>query len=388
MRPVSDDDAGAPPAASSAPLPRLVVVITLAETGGAQTYLASLLPSLAMRFDVVVAAHGPGPLIAAAEAAGARFVPLRQVRRALNPLRDLLGLLELVRLFRRERPALVHLNSSKVGILGRVAAAVARVPVRVVTINGWAFSAHTGREAAFYRWVSRMVRPLATSIVCVSEAERELGLSARACTADQAVVIPNGVAVPPDPPPRPARELPVVISVTRLQPPKDTTTLIRALGHLEHDCLCRVVGDGPERASVETAVARNVGRAQVELLGLRDDVGDLLNEADLFVLASRSEGLPLSILEAMAAGLPVVASAVGGIRELVRDGETGWLVPPGDDRSLAQAIDEALADANLRKWRGAAGRRRVIDRFSVDACRASHLELFVSLLRVHRVRPS
>jgi hypothetical protein len=103
--------------------PRIVVAITLAETGGAQTYVASLLPALAEHFDVVVAAHGPGPLVAAAQEVRARFVPLRDVRRALHPVRDLLGLVELVRLFRRERPALVHLNSSKVGILGRIAGA-------------------------------------------------------------------------------------------------------------------------------------------------------------------------------------------------------------------------------------------------------------------------
>lgn len=366
--------------------PRVLVVITLAEVGGAQTYVASLLPALTARFEVVVAAHGPGPLVEAAVAAGARVVELRQVRRSLNPVRDLFGLIELIRLFRRERPALVHLNSSKVGILGRLAAAVARVPVRIVTVNGWAFSAHTGLEAAFYRLVSRLVRPLATAIICVSEAERALGLGAGACSLGQAVVIPNGVPIPPDPGARPDREPPILITVTRLQAPKDTVTLIRALRRLEEDCRCLVVGDGPERSAVEDAAARHDGRSRVELLGERGDVNALLAKSDLFVLASRSEGLPLSILEAMAAGLPVIASAVGGVPELVQDGETGRLVAAGDERALADAIDEALADAELRARWGAAGRERAIARFSVDVCREAHVELFASLLRAERNR--
>jgi glycosyltransferase involved in cell wall biosynthesis len=194
-------------------------------------------------------------------------------------------------------------------------------------------------------------------------------------------VIPNGVAVPPSPAARPARDVPVVISVTRLQAPKDTTTLVRALGLVERPCRCLVVGDGPERASVEAAIAAQDGRAPVELLGDRSDVGELLADADVFVLSSRSEGMPLSILEAMAAGLPVVASSVGGIPELVRDGETGRLVPPGNEGSLATALEETLDDPELRARLGAAGRRRVVDHFSVEACRAAHLELFRSLLR-------
>jgi glycosyltransferase involved in cell wall biosynthesis len=378
MRPF---DGETPEASNRQTRPRIVVAITLAETGGAQTYVASLLPALTEHFDVVVAAHGPGPLVAAAQESGARFVPLREVRRALHPVRDLLGLVELVRLFRRERPALVHLNSSKVGILGRIAALVARVPVRVVTVNGWAFSTYPGVEATFYRWVSRLVRPLADAIVCVSESERALGLSAHACTPEQAVVIPNGVAVPPERAARSAREVPVIVSVTRLQAPKDTVTLVRALGLVNRPFSCLVVGDGPERASVETAIAAQDGRAPVELLGDRSDVGELLADADVFVLSSRSEGMPLSILEAMAVGLPVVASSVGGIPELVRDGETGRLVPPGNEEALAAALRETLSDPELRARLGAAGRQRVMEHFSVEACRVAHLELFRSLLR-------
>ena len=138
--------------------PRIVLLVTLSGVGGAQTYVAALVPALVERFDVVVAAHGDGPLRAAVQAAGARYVPLRHVRRALGP-RDVLGLLELVALLRRERPAVLHANSSKAGILGRVAAALTGVPVSVFTAHGWAFGARDGLSSTLYRWADRLARP-------------------------------------------------------------------------------------------------------------------------------------------------------------------------------------------------------------------------------------
>ena len=111
-------------------------MITLAETGGAQTYVANLLPAVSRRYDVVVAARGTGPLAAATRAAGAGFVALRHVRRPLDPVRDVLGLFG-VALLRRERPAIVHADSSKAGILARLAAAMTGVPVRVSRCTGW-----------------------------------------------------------------------------------------------------------------------------------------------------------------------------------------------------------------------------------------------------------
>src|SRR5688572_21145397 len=119
--------------------PRVLMVITLAEAGGAQTSVASLLPALTARYDVVVAAHGPGPLVSAAEASGARYVPLAQLRREIGPLRDARALSELVSLCRRERPQVLHANCSKAGLLGMVAGAVTRVPVRIYTTHGWPF---------------------------------------------------------------------------------------------------------------------------------------------------------------------------------------------------------------------------------------------------------
>ncbi len=356
--------------------PRVLVLITLAEIGGAQTYVTSLLPALVERFDVTVAAWGPGPLEEAARAAGASYVPLRHVRRALHPIHDLRGLVELVRLCRRIRPQLVHANSSKAGILGRLAAFAARVPVRVFTAHGWAFKAHHGLPATLYLWADWLMRPLTTAVVCVAESELRAGLAAGTTTAQQAVVIPNAVDVGRFERAPGQGEPPVVLSVGRLKEPKDYGTFARALALLEPGSFAaQIAGDGPDRDEVEALLP-----AGSALLGDRSDVAALLAGADVFVLPSRSEGMPLSVLEAMAAGLPVVASAVGGVPELVVDGETGLLVPPGDEDALAEALARLLADPALRRRLGAAGHARALERFDVGGFRRAHVELYERLL--------
>ena len=356
--------------------PTILLLITLAETGGAQTYVAALLPALTGRFEVIVAAHGDGPLRDAALSAGARFVALRHVRRDLRPVHDVAAIAELTRLMRRERPDIVHANSSKAGVLGRTAAALARVPVRIFTAHGWAFKAYSGVGATLFRWADRSMAPLTTATICVSERERAAGLAARTCRAGSTVVIPNAVDAVAAPVARHDGAPPRVVTVGRLAAPKDALTLVRALAEVRAPFAAQVVGDGPERAAL-AAELRTLGLTSVvRLEGNRGDVPQLLAAADVFVLSSRSEGAPLSVLEAMAAGLPVVASAVGGVPEQVVDGTTGLLVAAGDARALAAAIERLLANRDLRRRLGAAGRERALARFDLEAMRRAHVALY------------
>jgi len=352
----------------------VLILITLAEVGGAQTYVTQLLPALVLRYDVIVAAAGPGPLRAAVEGAGATYVRLRQLRRSIGP-RDVFALLEVVRLMRRIRPRLVHLNSSKVGVLGRFAAAIAGVPVRVFTVHGWAFKASSGASRTLYLWADRLARPLTTAFICVSDTELAAGVAARTCVLGRASVIFNAADVDGAPQSQLSGRPPLIVSVGRLKEPKDFVTFARALTLLDASSFrARLLGDGPDRGAVEA-----IG-APLELAGEQKDVPAQLAQADVFVLSSRSEGLPMSILEAMAAGLPVVASAVGGVPELVVDGETGLLVPPGDERALAAALARIVGDASLRTRLGAAGRARAEERFALELFRARHIELYARLL--------
>lgn len=355
--------------------PRLLILITLAEIGGAQTYLAHLLPGVTGELDVTVAAYGPGPLAAIAREAGARYVELRHVRRPISPLHDVLGLLELIRLCRRLQPNIVHANSSKAGILGRLAAWIARVPARIFTAHGWAFAAYTGPTAKAYLWADRALAPLTTATICVAENELRLGAAARTCDVRRTVVIHNAVDVGAAPRASPANDPAVVLSVGRLKYPKDTRTLLEAAERVPGEWRLDLVGDGPDRPELEPRAPANV-----RFLGERHDVPQLLAAASIFVLSSRSEGFPISVLEAMAAGLPVVASDVGGIAEQVEHEVTGLLVPRGDSAALASALRRLVEDPELRRRMGEAGHARAAQSFDLPAFREAHLRLYRSEL--------
>jgi glycosyltransferase involved in cell wall biosynthesis len=356
--------------------PRILILITLADRGGAQTYVSLLVPGLTDSFDVVVGAHGSGDLRDAVEEAGARFIPLEHVRRPIHPVRDLTGLAELVRLCRRERPEIVHANSSKAGVLGRLAASIVRVPVRLFTVHGWAFAAYDGFASRAYLRGDRLVRPLTTRIICVGENERRIGIAARTCTPEQTVVIRNAVAIDETPRSRLDGTPPTIAAIGRLRYPKDFPTLLEALARVSEPFRAVIVGDGPDRSVLEEAIARRGLAGRVELLGDRHDVADILAGSDLFLLSSRSEGLPMSILEAMAAGLPVVASDVGGVSEAVVDGETGLLVPAADADALAAALGRLLRDPDARRRLGERGHAVARERFDLERFHREHVELY------------
>jgi glycosyltransferase involved in cell wall biosynthesis len=176
-----------------------------------------------------------------------------------------------------------------------------------------------------------------------------------------------------------------IISVGRIAPPKDFLTLLRAVARLERDAVeLTLVGDGPERAAVENEIA-NLGLAKtVTLAGEVTDVTCRLADADVFVLSSSSEGFPISLLEAMAAGLPVVAADVGGVREAIEDGVTGHLFAAGDIDALAAKLAALAAEPAARRRLGEAARARAAADFSLSQWRDRHVRLYDDLIAGRR----
>jgi glycosyltransferase involved in cell wall biosynthesis len=357
--------------------PRLLFVVTLAETGGVVSYSRALLPGLAHPFDVVVAAHGDGPLRDLAERLGMRYVHLQHLGRPIHPLRDVLAVPELLKVIRRHRPHIVHAHSSKAGIVGRLAAYLARVPVRIFTAHGWGFALYSPPASWLFGTADRLMRAGTSMIVCPAHAVRNAGLRARTCRADRSIVIPNAVDVVTFRRAHHSPRTPRILTVGRLAFPKTFEVLLRALAILEPGTFrAAVAGDGPQRHQLEGEIAALGLSDAVQLLGTRPDVLDLLADSDIFVLSSRSECLPMSVIEAMASGLPVIASAVGGVPELVERGRTGILVPPDDPASLAGAIARLSGDVGLRRRMGEAGRARAEALFDVDRFRLAHLDMY------------
>lgn len=362
--------------------PRLLILVTLAEAGGAQTFVAALAEGLKERYHIDVAAHGPeGALADACARLGLPFHHIPSLRRAPHPWRDFRAGLEIRRLVERVRPDIIQVNSSKAGFVARIA--LRRRSVRMVyVVHGWAFR-RGGLGSFAYAQAERATAPLTDAIVCVSERDRAAAEARGIASREILHVVHNGIAVPERPLLRgrwPDR--PVLVCVARLAPPKNLQALLIALAQpgLEPWRL-RIIGDGPDRPRLEAQRAALGLGHRVEMLGERRDVDAQLIAADAFVLPSDSEGLPYSILEAMAAALPVVASDVGGIPEEVVDGTTGVLVPRGDTGALARALRELHAHGEGARRMGVAGHARAREGFSREAMVERYDAIFRDLLK-------
>jgi glycosyltransferase involved in cell wall biosynthesis len=243
----------------------------------------------------------------------------------------------------------------------------------IYTPHGFAFVQARGLTSLFYLRLEGLVSRLADRLIAVSDSEAETARQRRLMPLDRVVVIPNGIDLPLDPkPPQGAlraligagASTRIVAMVSRLSPPKAPEDLIRAaaraVGHDAGDRLHFVfLGSGPLEDRSKS-LARRLGlERRVAFLGEREDVADLLPEIDILALCSESEGMPFSLLEAMAAGKPVVGSRVPGIKDLIADDRNGFTYPAGDAEALAAVLLRLAADDGLRRRLGAAGRRMV-----------------------------
>jgi glycosyltransferase involved in cell wall biosynthesis len=277
---------------------------------------------------------------------------------------DAASLVRLMRLARRVD--VIHAHSSKAGLLARLVALLARrVDACIFTPHAWSFWAARGLEARLYGAFECLAARWCRTIVVVSEDERSAGLAAGIGKPAQYRVIPNGV----DPEQFSADREPVpgrIVMIGRLARQKRPDLAVRAFVDVRRRypaAELHFVGEGPLRSDVETLVSELGLAGAVKFLGVRSDVPALLARADCLLLSSDYEGCPFSVLEAMAAGVPVVATRVGGVAELVAE-ETGLLVEPGRPDLLAAAVAELFADPARARALGEAGRERVRQRYS------------------------
>jgi glycosyltransferase involved in cell wall biosynthesis len=343
--------------------PRIAYLITNSEIGGAQTHVADLLQALRDRIEPVLLAGGDGPLLDTARAAGARTVRLALLDNALSPLRALATLRELLRALRAAQPDLIHAHSAKAGALGRVAGWLLGVPV-VYSVHGFAFKAAApARQRLVSRVMEWLLAPLTTRLICVAQGERALAASLP-IPAARISVIRNGIA-DNSALATPGAPLRRIVMVARLAAPKRADLLIRAFAHASlPDCELVLAGEGPQMAALRT-LADTMAPGRVRFAGAVGDVPALLASAQAFALASDHEGFPLSVLEAMRAGLPVVASDLPGIREQLDDGACGVLVAGRDEHAWTAALARLAGDAPLRASLGHAARTRWAQEFGL-----------------------
>ncbi len=355
------------------------------ERAGAEQVVLSLLRGLdRKRFrPVVCCLTERGELAEQAEALG---VPLEALGK--HPRFDLPVVPRLVSVLRRHRVEIVHSHVWPANVWGRVVGGAMRVRGLVVTehnVDLWKRKTHF--------LVDRCLARLTNRILCVSKAVERFYHESAGIPREKLEVVPNGI----DPAPfaesidaaSVRREVgvrkagPVLAVVARLLPQKDHRNLLEALARLKERGLevsCLVAGDGPLREELEKlALERKLGDT-VRFLGERRDVPRLLLASDLVVLSSAHEGMPLAVLEGMAAGKPAVVTDVGGNAEVVRNGETGFVVPPSDPAALANAIEKLLRAPDVARAMGAAGRERVRREFSVATMVRRNEEIYERIL--------
>jgi glycosyltransferase involved in cell wall biosynthesis len=364
---------------------KIAYLVTRADPiGGAQIHVRDLAAAVEARGHApTVLISGEGPFVDDLRARGIPVIILRHLVGPMRPLRDLRALGEVMATLRRLQPDLLTAHGAKVGILGRLAARRLNLPL-VVTVHGWACAPGTPAiQAAVSRGLERLIGRFATKIITVSEFDRRFALDSRLASGSRLVTVHNGMpdvgqTLRADP----GRTPPRLVMVGRFEPQKDHATLLRALGALQsHPWELDLVGDGPLRPEMESLAARLGVGQRIHFLGQRIDVDRLLAQAQIGVLVSNWEGFPLSILEAMRAGLPVVASDVGGVAEAVQNEATGYVVPRGDVGQLRERIATLLASPDLRIRLGTRGRARYEEHFTLDRMVARTLELYREVLQ-------
>lgn len=360
--------------------PLICYVITNADAGGAQTHLRVLLDFVKHEYDIALATGTQGPLTEEMGVLGVPYCVLPDLANSLSPLSLLRAVMQVRRWVRELQPSILHAHSSKAGLVARLAAR--QMPVRIVyTAHGWGFKPGVPplRRLLVYA-AERLTLKGTDTVICVSKHDFELGIRTLPALTNKLRCIPNGI---PDAICRAHPEgSPIkIVMVARFQHPKDQDFALKAFAMANVDAQLVFVGDGPNRGDVEAQVLRNWDlRSRVDFYGERLDVQDILAKCHIFLLFSRHEGLPMGVLEAMRAGLPVVASDVGGIGEAVTNKVSGFLVQHGALASAAQAIRQLTQDPELRSAMGAAARRAYEARFTQDEFGSRTLNIYRALL--------
>ncbi len=340
---------------------KVLQIITKGEAGGAQTHLLEICRSLHARVDLAVVIGGPdtAPVLEGQlRALGIATHRLPPMVNSLSPWRLLQAARALRRLLQQQKPDLIHAHSAIAGAAARIAGPWAGVPV-VYTVHGFGFKPQV-------RWPQRIAALLlewllarqTAHMICVSEHERELA-QRLPLAHDRVSVIHNAIQDSPQrahPEVEPMR----VIMVARCAAPKRQDLLLQALAlaasRLGRAIPATLVGGGPRLAALQ-AQARALRLTDILFTGDVDNVTELLSAHSVFALASDHEGLPISVIEALRAGLPVLGSELPGLRELIEHGREGWLLPP-DAQAWADALLALQAQPALRGGMGLAARRR------------------------------
>ncbi|MFL6448762.1 MAG: glycosyltransferase family 4 protein [Bryobacteraceae bacterium] len=355
---------------------RVLILITRSERGGAQIHVLDLIRTLQQTAQPILACGDEGFLTEEARKLGIEVHVIPELVHPIRPGKDLRAALATVGVIRKVQPDVIHAHTAKAGLIGRLAGMLTRTP-SCYTVHSWSF---VGCNSALVRrvaiWIERAMRICGGTVIDVCHSNFVLARKMRVVTARRHVLIRNGM---PDTELRAQHRQQNTVRLlmaARFVDQKDQSTLLRALAAVHGPWQLTLAGDGPTRRTVEQ-LSKNLGlENRVHFVGNIGHVEQLMAEADIFVLSTCYESLPLSIIEAMRAALPVIATDVGGISELVTDGVTGHLAPLKDDSALREPLVRLIESREDRIRMGQNGRIRYERHFRLSTMVGNVLSLY------------
>lgn len=372
----------------------LLFIITKLELGGAQKQLLSLINSLdRSRFNLHLFTAREGFLVEdALSIADLAVYRSRFLEWPVNPIKDILALLEIRRYIKKNKITIVHTHSSKAGIVGRWAAYFSGVKTIVHTVHGWPFNEYQAPWLrALYIWLERISCGLTSRIIVVSRHDREVGLRNGIGEPGKYRLVRYGInrlgfSVEAGSIRKEfgfAESDVVVGSIACFKPqksPEDFVRLASSVAKRVPSAKFLLVGDGKLRPSISKLISEYGLGSRITLAGWRRDIPRVISAMDIFVLTSLWEGLPISVLEAMAAAKPVVVTDTGGIREVISNGVNGYLVSRGNVNQMSDAVIAVLRDNGLKVALGQTAAKSITDDLSVETMSRATENIYAELL--------
>lgn len=346
-----------------APRKKILFGVTRSAWGGAQRYVFDIASNLDPHtYDVTVMGGPKGRLIELLKTRDISYKEIASLDRGINPWKELRSFFSIISIVRDIHPDILHLNSPKMAGIGALAGRLLRVPQIITTIHGWSF----GREWGFLAraliflssWVSAL---LADRIICITERDFKTAKK-MPFIGEKTVFIPNGIEMPGFLPKESARKKLIEMAkppeelegepvwlgtVTRMIREKDLETMIRGIAKLRIPYPLLILGTGPEEERMKT-LAQRIAPNRVFFLGFIPNAEIYLKAFSLFLLTSVKEGLPYVLLEAAAAEVPIIATDVGGIPDIMSDESRGHIIAPKDPNALATAIEEVMENPDFK----------------------------------------
>jgi glycosyltransferase involved in cell wall biosynthesis len=366
---------------------KILYLVTQSDNGGAQQYVYTLAAHFSATHDVIVASgeqSNGGDLAQRLSETNARYTYLPHLKRAINPWHDLLALRQIINLIKTERPDIIHLNSTKISILGSLAAKIIHHTSKIVyTVHGWVFNEQLSwRDAEYYTHlkpfavaIERLFARNKDALICLSRIDKQAALRHAIVPAEKVHVIYNGRAgahyLPRDQA-RAQLHVPsdafVIGAISNMYPAKGLRYLLEAFALVvsQQPAMLVIIGAGPQRRALEKCANALHIQDRVRFAGAQPEAARLLPAFDVYTLPSTKEGLPFALIEAMQASLPIVATTVGAIPEVLTHEKNGLLIAPAQAGDLAAALLRLRDDESLRARLGVAAQQTAQEKFSVE----------------------